>query len=73
MKTRSPVEVTTRFATTVHELSDAWAFVMDKIDQVGPDPSIAINPVWRHNGDGLDPRHFEVAISGMVEQGEGED
>lgn len=67
--TRSPVEMTTKYATTVNELADAWAFVMSKIDQVGPDPSIAINPVWTIRDDeGEYPRHFEVSVLGMVHE-----
>lgn len=41
-----PVEITTRFATNVEAMSDAWAFVMARIDRVGPDPTIYIKPVW---------------------------
>lgn len=38
------VEVTTRFETVVEDLSDAWAFIMSKIEKVGPDPSVHIHP-----------------------------
>ena len=75
MKTRSPVEVTTRYVTTANSLIDAWAFVMEKIEQVGPDPSIEIKPVWSKDYDSVGddepwPRHFEVVVSGMVEEKE---
>lgn len=72
--TRAPVEVTTRFATTVDDLPAAWAFVMARIDTVGPDPSIKITPVWTISvqdmgddepDDGY-PRHFSVVVEGMV-------
>ena len=70
MSTRTPVEITTRYATTVDDLPAAWAFVMDKLDAVGPDPSVNIGPVWVISSDSDDtPRHFEVVVSGMVEEG----
>lgn len=70
--TRTAIEVTTRLATTVNELADAWAFVMEHIDSVGPDPSVKIDPVWSRGFDQVDdndpwPRHFSVVVSGMVE------
>lgn len=70
----APVEVTTRFATTVDELSDAWAFIMAKLEDVGPDPSVEISPIWLRPMDfaGNDedpwPRQFSVVVSGMVEE-----
>ena len=68
--TRTPVETTTRYATTVDDLSAAWAFVMDRIDAVGPDPTIRIEPVWTVGPDSDEvPRHFAVVVEGMVEEG----
>jgi hypothetical protein len=73
MKTRTPIERTTRIASTVETLTEAWAFVMEHVDTVGPDPSIKIDPVWSMPGGViLDdeapwPRHFSVVVSGMVE------
>jgi len=72
MKTRSPIERTTRIVSTVDELADAWAFVMTHIDEVGDDPSITISPVWSRGADQINddepwPRHFSVVVSGMVE------
>lgn len=69
------IEVTTKFVTTCDDLPAAWAFVMEHIDRVGPDPSIHIGPVWSISvGEVLEgrdsenpPRHFEVAVSGMVQ------
>ena len=77
--TRTPIEVTTRYATTVDDLTAAWAFVMDRIDAVGDSPSVTISPVWTISvsdmGDdepeGGYPRHFSVVVEGMVEEGEG--
>lgn len=73
----APIEVTTRYATTVDDLSAAWAFVMDRVDHVGPDPSIEIKPLWAFNIQDMDrpdadtyqpPRQFSVVVSGMVEE-----
>lgn len=71
-----PIEVTTRYATTVDTLPDAWAFVMAYLDRVGPDPRITINPihiisVQEMYDDGPNDdwaRRFEVVVSGMVEE-----
>lgn len=71
-ETRPPVEVTTRYATTVDGLPAAWAFVMERIDNVGPNPEITISPVWTVSVRDMDdddtewPRHFSVVVEGMV-------
>ncbi len=76
MSERKPSEVTTRYATTVDDLAAAWAYVMERIDQVGPDPSITIKPLWVISVHDMDsdneapPREFEVTVSGMVHEGE---
>jgi hypothetical protein len=57
-----PVERTIMYATTVTALGEAWAFVMGHLDEVGPDPSIQIKPLWWSD----DSRRFEVVVSGMV-------
>jgi len=68
----APIERTIRYATSVEELTDAWKFIMDKIDEVGPNPSIAINPRWitpvsaMNDDDYVSRREFEVTVSGMV-------
>jgi len=71
MSTRTPIERTQRIATTVETLAEAWAFVMAHIDDVGPDPSVQIDPVWSRPFEADDdaewPRHFSVVVSGMVE------
>jgi hypothetical protein len=74
----APVEVSTRYATTVESLADAWEFVMSRIDLVGPDPSVTISPYWRVNMDLITmedapeadalPRCFTVVVEGMVEE-----
>lgn len=72
----APIEITTRYATTVDDLPTAWAFVMEHIDKVGPDPSIKISPLWIvsvHDMGNDDmaptPRQFSVVVDGMVEAG----
>lgn len=67
----APVEVTTRYVTTVDELPDAWAFVMERLDSVGPDPTVIIKPLWIYSPADMDsdhraPRQFEVTVEGMV-------
>ena len=72
--TTAPIEVTTRFATSVDDLSAAWAFVMERIDVVGPNPTVTIKPVWRisvhdmGDDDMAPPRFFEVVVEGMVHE-----
>lgn len=69
-ETKSPVEVHTRYATTTNTLAEAWSFVMDRIDKVGPDPAIEITPCWfvcSANAEHAD-RHFSVVVSGAVEE-----
>lgn len=61
------IEVTTRYATSVDELADAWAFVMAHVDKVGADPYIGIKPLWS-SGDGFTKRRFKVVASGLVEE-----
>lgn len=70
----APVEVTTRYVTSVDSLAAAWAFVMERVDAVGPDPSISIKPVWQVSVHDIDtevvdwPRVFEVVVEGMVQE-----
>lgn len=73
----APIEVTTRYVTSVESLSAAWAFVMDRVDTVGERPSIHITPKsvysWAEMGD-EDARPvelFEVVVEGMVHEGGG--
>jgi hypothetical protein len=70
-----PVEVTTRYATSVDTLADAWAFVMARVDDVGPDPMVTITPFWSISVADMDdeagreyPRRFGVVVSGMVKE-----
>lgn len=80
MSANSPVEITTKYVTNVDDLSAAWAFVMERLESVGPDPYIEIKPFWIVSvGDAIDaldggdepepPREFSVIVSGMVKEG----
>ena len=69
----APVEVTTRYATSVDEMTDAWAFVMEHLDLVGPDPTVKISPYWEISVHDMDdelerecPRKFNVVVEGMT-------
>lgn len=62
----APVEVTTRFATSFDTLTECFGFVMDKIDDVGPEPSVEIKPYWLIDEDDETVTRFEVVVSGMV-------
>lgn len=63
---RGQVEVTSRYVTIVDDLTAAWAFVMSRIDSVGPDPSVEIRPRWAFLDSEEDVRYFEVIVEGMV-------
>lgn len=69
----APVEVTTTYTTTVDEITDALAFVMAKLDLVGPAPAIAIDPIGVLSATSFDDDEwvtkFEVVVSGMVPEG----
>lgn len=72
---KAPVEKTLRFATMVPTIEDAWAFMMSRVDVVGPDPQIHIVPVWLCDDcvdQGRPPRQFSVVVEGMVEEPEPE-
>lgn len=71
MAQRSATERTTKYATTVDDLADAWVFVMEHLPDVGNDPTVVITPrwisTWNSTPDTPTVRTFEVAVSGMVE------
>ncbi len=73
--TAEPVEVTTRYATRVRSLTEAWAFVMDRVDAVGPDPRIEITPTWIYGNESIPDgeRWFSIVVDGMVPEAVGED
>lgn len=69
------IEMTTKLVTTVSDLPAAWAFVMEHLDDLGPDPEVHIKAIWimsvAEAMDGRDERparEFEVAVSGMVQR-----
>lgn len=65
----APVEKTTRYSTMVESLSEAFAFVMEHLDELGEEsPLVSIIPISIHNDDGTDPvEAFEVSVSNMKE------
>lgn len=66
----SPIERTTKFATTVDSLTSAFEFVMAQLDDVGEWPDIAIVPILVY-GDVDDEKPtpiFEVSVSSMKEE-----
>lgn len=76
-----PVEVTTRYVTSVPDLASAWAFVMTRLELVGPEPHIEIKPLHRaplpvsdlvqYGDEGLTwELVFEVVVGGMVREAE---
>ena len=66
MKTRTPIEVTTRYATTVDTLPEAFTFIMSKLDDLGGTPRIQISPVWVVSEDPDDhPHYFSVVVHGF--------
>jgi hypothetical protein len=63
------VERTVRYVTVVDDLPSAWSFIMQRLDEMGDDPSIDIRPRWIISDDPDEHgREFEVAVSGMVEE-----
>lgn len=63
---RPPIEKTTKFATTVHGLDEAFSFVMSKLNEVDDVLNIEITPIWS-SADDFTNKRFGVAISGMIE------
>jgi hypothetical protein len=69
MKTLTPVEKTMQFSTRVSEMADAWAFVMEYADKVGPHPDVHIHPCYNLDAEEGDSGvEWEVTVSGMVEE-----
>lgn len=69
----APIEVTTRYATSFDTLQECFAFIMDKVETVGPHPQIEIRPYTQISVaevlEGQDSEYvqrFEVVVSGMV-------
>lgn len=79
MRTRTPIEVITRYATTVDTMQDAWVFVMEHMDLLGTEPSVDIHPCWGVDSEDAaaepeDKCHFHVIVEGSTEmKNEGND
>lgn len=75
--TNRDVEITTKRVTTVDSVQEAFAFIMENLDEVGDQPRIEIDP-FTDLGAGIaqvfeDPEadllgvvRFEVSITNMV-------
>lgn len=68
-----PIEITTRYATSVDTLTEAWEFVMDHLDALGEHPTIEVKPFHTISVLDLDREdppwewRFGVVVSGTVE------
>lgn len=67
----APVEVTTKYVTTVDDLPGAWAFVMEYLDRAGDRPSITISPLSVSVDGDEWTEHFEVVVSGRTKESGG--
>lgn len=70
--TDSPTEYTAKYTKVVSSVQDAFAFVMEHLDRVGPEPSVWIDPAFEHEIDHVTDELvsrsvFVVAVSGSVE------
>lgn len=73
--TEKYVEVTIQYETVVDDLAEAWAFIMSRIEKVGPDPSVHIHPAKQGPPPMLQmimqgqvedsPRKFHVVVEGQ--------
>ena len=70
----NPVEISVKHVTTVDSLPEAWAFVMDRLDLLGPRPTVEIRPVYTSPRlDEPERYHFSVLVSAMHEEAVGSD
>lgn len=63
------VEKFVKYSTTVMSLPEAWEFVMAHVDEVGPSPSVHIEPFWQYTDGAPTTRKYSVSVSGVVEGG----
>ena len=64
-----PVEISVKHVTTVDSLPEAWAFVMERLDLLGPRPTVEIRPVYTSPRlDEPEQHHFSVLVSAMHEE-----
>lgn len=78
--TERDIEITTKRVTTVDSVQEAFAFIMEHLDEVGDQPRIEIDP-FTDLGAGIvqmfeDPEadllgvvRFEVSITNMIVEG----
>jgi len=59
------VEVSIQYETVVDDLAEAWAFIMSRIEKVGPDPSVHIHPAKEGP-----PPMLQMFFNGQVEEAE---
>lgn len=68
------VECRISFSTTVDDMTEVYAFLMEHEDKVGPNPTIDIHPDFWYTDEEMekdDPqgvRKFHVSISGRIDQ-----
>jgi hypothetical protein len=67
------IEVETKYTKSVETLEDAWAFVFSRIDSLGPDVDIRIQPTWVTPLDGTGDwtREYVVTVKGIKEEEDG--
>jgi hypothetical protein len=71
------IEVETKFTKSVETLEDAWAFVFSRVDSLGPDVDIRIQPTWvAPMGENLAvegdwTREYVVTVKGIKEEEDG--
>ena len=71
---RDPIETTTRKVTTVDDITEAWAFVMEHIDAAGGRPHVEIRPITIFsieevaNQEGSGRQRFEVVVEGREQE-----
>lgn len=63
------IEKTTTWASVVSSLAEAWSFVMENLDGVGPEPRITVSPMWVYSELEQGELRFEVSVSGTVTEG----
>lgn len=65
------VEQYVKFQADVLDIASAWAFVMEHIDQVGPDPQISIKPMLVYqaslSNESSYRREFRCVVKGRID------
>lgn len=64
------IERTVKLATIVDTIEEAFAFVVNRIDEEKMEiPHIIITPIWIISNDREDRQRYEVSVSNMKEDG----